>query len=42
MHVVSNLGLQGEFAVDPILSNGPNPKGKGDNKPISSSKEEQI
>lgn len=32
MHVVSNLGVQGEFAVDnPVLPNS-NIKGKPDNK----------
>lgn len=39
MHIVSNLGVQGEFAVDsPVVVAA---KGK-DNKPVSSAKEEQL
>lgn len=40
MHVISNLGVQGDFAVDSApVSNAP--KGKGE-KPVATAKEEQL
>ena len=42
MHIVSNLGVQGEFAVEPPPSNNPSAPKKSQIKPASTAKEEQL
>jgi hypothetical protein len=42
MHVVSNLGIQGEFAVDSPIVATSNVKGKQENKLVATAKEEQL
>ena len=42
MHIVSNLGVQGEFTVDAPPSNNPSNQKKSEIKPVSTAKEEQL
>ena len=42
MHIVSNLGVQGQFVVEPPPSNNPSAPKKSDIKPASTAKEEQL